>query len=80
MKRIESKNHKLRTYEINKISLPCFDDKRCVLGDRIRALAYFHKDSVKGLQKIVKGLQKIVIKTITIVIKKIMKTEKDHDN
>ena len=30
MKRIQSKNHKLGTYEIDKISLSCFDDKRCV--------------------------------------------------
>ena len=30
MKRIESKKHKLGTYEIDKISLSCFDDKRCV--------------------------------------------------
>ena len=28
MKRIQSKKHKLGTYEINKISLLCFDDKR----------------------------------------------------
>ena len=26
MKRIQRKKHKLGTYEINKISLPCFDD------------------------------------------------------
>ena len=30
MKRIQSKKHKLGTYEINKISLSCFDDKRYV--------------------------------------------------
>ena len=24
--RIQSKDHRIRTYEINKISLPCFDD------------------------------------------------------
>ena len=30
MKRIQSKNQKLGTYEIDKISLSCFDDKRCV--------------------------------------------------
>ena len=30
MKRIQSKKHKLGTYEIDKISLSCFDDKRCV--------------------------------------------------
>ena len=44
MKRIQSKKHKLGTYEINKISLSCFDDKRFVLNDRIHTLAYFHKD------------------------------------
>ena len=46
MKRIQSKKHKLGTYEIDKISLSCFDDKRYVLDDGIRTLAYFHKDSV----------------------------------
>ena len=46
MKRIQSKKHKLGTYEIGKISLSCFDDKRYVLDDRICMLAYFHKVSV----------------------------------
>ena len=46
MNRIQSKKHKLGTYEIDKISLSCFDDKRYVLDDGICALAYFHKDSV----------------------------------
>ena len=27
MNRIPSKNHRIGTYEINKISLSCFDDK-----------------------------------------------------
>ena len=27
MNRIQSKDHRIGTYEINKISLPCFDDK-----------------------------------------------------
>ena len=27
MNRIQSKDHRIRTYEINEISLPCFDDK-----------------------------------------------------
>ena len=27
MNRNQSKDHKIRTYEINKISLSCFDDK-----------------------------------------------------
>ena len=46
MKRIQSKKHKLGTYEIEKISLSCFDDKRYVLDDRIYTLSYFHKNSV----------------------------------
>ena len=46
MKRIQSKKHKLGTYEIDKISLSCFDNKRYVLDDGICTLAYFHKDSV----------------------------------
>ena len=44
MKRIQSKKHKLGTYEINKISLSCFDDIRFVLDDGIHTLAYFCKD------------------------------------
>ena len=45
MKRIQAKKHKIGTYEIDKISLSCFDDKRYVLNDGIYTLAYFHKDS-----------------------------------
>ena len=45
MKRIQDKNkHKIGTYEINKKSLSCFDDKRFVLNDGIHTLAYFHTD------------------------------------
>ena len=54
MKRIQSKKHKLGTYEINKISLSCFDDRKYVLDHGIRTLAYFHKVSVtscKGIKK-----------------------------
>ena len=43
MKRIQAKKHKIGTYEIDKISLSCFDDKRYVLDDGIHTLAYFHK-------------------------------------
>ena len=46
MKRIQRKKHKLGTYEIDKIYLSCFDDKRYVLDDGIYALSYFHKNSV----------------------------------
>ena len=44
MKRIQSKKHKLGTYEIDKISLSCFDNKRYVLDGAISTLAYFHKE------------------------------------
>ena len=47
MKRIQTKKHKIGTYEIDKISLSCFDDKRQVLDDGVHSLAYFHKDSHK---------------------------------
>ena len=43
MKRIQAKKHKIGTYEIDKISLLCFDDKRYVLDDGIYLLAYFHE-------------------------------------
>ena len=46
MKRIQSKKHKLGIYQIDKISLSCFDNKRYVLDDGIYTLTYFHKNSV----------------------------------
>ena len=47
MKRIQAKKHKIGTYEIDKISLSCFDDKRYVLDDGVNTLACFHKDCNK---------------------------------
>ena len=44
MKRIRSKLHKIGTYDVFKISLSCFDDKRYILDDGVNSLAYFHKD------------------------------------
>ena len=44
MRGIKSKNHTLGTYETNKISLSCFDDKRYILKNGINTLAYGHKD------------------------------------
>ena len=59
MKRIQSKKYKLGTYDITKISLSCFDDKRYVLDDGIYMLAYFHKDSVTSCKEIEKNSDKI---------------------
>ena len=58
MKIIQSKKHKLGTYEIAKISLSCFDDKRYVLDDGIYTLAYIHKDSVTSCKEIKKDCNK----------------------
>ena len=44
MKRIQSKLHKIGTYDACKIYLSCFDDKIYILDDGINSLAYFHKD------------------------------------
>ena len=44
MKIIQAKKHKIGIYEINKISLSCFNDKRYVLDDGVNTLAYFHRD------------------------------------
>ena len=44
MKRIQSKKHKIETYEINRNSLSAFDGKRFVLNDGIHTVAYFLKD------------------------------------
>ena len=44
MKRIQSNSHKIGTYDLNKISLSCFYDKKYILHDGINTLAYFHKE------------------------------------
>ena len=44
MKRIQSKLHKIGTYNVCKIFLSCLDDKKLILGDGINSLAYFRKD------------------------------------
>ena len=51
MKRTQAKKHKIGTYEIDKISLSCFDDKRFVLDNGVHTLAYFHKDCNKKCSK-----------------------------
>ena len=44
MKRIQSKLHRIGTYNVCKISLSCFDDKIYALNDGVNTLAFFHKD------------------------------------
>ena len=47
MRGINSKSHKLFTYESNKISTSCYDDKRYILNNGINTLPYGHKDIPK---------------------------------
>ena len=51
MRRIQSQKHKSGTYELDKISWSCFDNKGYVLDDEIYTLAYFNKDSVTSWNK-----------------------------
>ena len=42
MKTIRSEYHQVSSYEIKKISLSCYDDKRYILHDGITSYAYGH--------------------------------------
>ena len=44
MKRIQSRLHRIGTYDVCKISLSCFSDKRYVLDNGVNSLACFRKD------------------------------------
>ena len=48
MKRIQSKLHRIGTYDVCKISLSCVNGKRYILDDGINSLAYFPKDILKN--------------------------------
>ena len=43
MRGIKSKNHNIGTYESNKTSSSCYDDKGYILNDGINTLAYGQK-------------------------------------
>ena len=47
MKRIQSKLHRIGTYDVCKISLSCVNGKRYILDDGINSLAYLSKDILK---------------------------------
>ena len=60
-------NHQIKSYEINKVSLSCYDDKRYILEDGIHSYAYGHyaildlkekKRKRKGKEKNRKGKEK----------------------
>ena len=60
MKIIQSKKHKIGTYEVNKILLLYFDDKRLNLDDDIHTFAYFNKDC-KKLEGVLKDFLQMII-------------------
>ena len=43
MERMQTNFHELETYEVNKIYLSCFDDKRHIFEDGTENLLYDHK-------------------------------------
>ena len=73
MKRIQAKKHKIGIYEIDKISLSCFDDKRFVLDDGVHTLAYFRKDYSKNVIR-------MKIKIIIMIMKNDNDNDDDNDN
>ena len=44
MRTIRSEYHQIGSYQLNKILLSCFDDKRYILEDGITSYAYGHKN------------------------------------
>ena len=46
MKSIRSDHHQISSYQINKSSLSCFDDKRYILDDGIASYAYGHYKTI----------------------------------
>jgi hypothetical protein len=46
MNTIRSVKHQIGTYEMRKVTLSCFDDKRHLLEDGITSYAYGHKSTI----------------------------------
>ena len=76
MRRIKAKRRKVETYEIDKISLPCFEDKRFVLKDGIYTPAYFQKDLTK--KRIIKLIKKKRFSQIKRIQKRFHEEQDSH--
>ena len=74
MKIIQSKLHGLDTYDVYKISLSCFDDKRYVLDDGVNTLAYIKKKH-KILMRMINSIIKLGI--VRLIIHKNYKVSRD---
>ena len=44
MNRIQSKLHRIGTFDVFKLSMSYFDDKRYIIDDGVSNLAYFHRN------------------------------------
>jgi len=64
MRTIRSDRHQLGSYELNKISLSCFDDKRYILDDGIHSYAYGHCQKIHNLPNILLILGILPVKII----------------
>ena len=64
--RIESKSQRFGTYEVNKISLSCFNDKQYIADHGIKTLPYKHNIHEKDNEgnKTRKGINKNVVKNV----------------
>ena len=51
MRTIRSEYHQISSYQINKVSLSPFDDKRYILDDGISSYAYGHDLIKKNIRK-----------------------------
>ena len=45
MNSIQSKDHNLVLYRINKVSLSSYKEKKCILNDGYSGLSHFHKST-----------------------------------
>ena len=63
MNRIQSKGHKIGTYETNKISLSCFDDK-----------TYIQNNGCDGLALILITIKKVFLSRMFLLIFSLVRT------
>ena len=68
IKRIQSKLHKIGTYDVYKI-FSCFDDKRYILDDGIKNFAYYNKDirSQQNWTKLMKLMKSSKVNKVNLI-------------
>ena len=54
MKSIRSELYQICSYQLNKVSLSPFDDKRYILSDGITSYAYGNKNNLLDAKKLIK--------------------------